>query len=95
MPAYVIVHVDVKDPARYEEYKKMSPISIGRFGGRFMSRGGKVEVLEGTWEPKRLVLLEFPSVEAARRWHASEDYAPAKALRQATSTGDLVVIEGV
>ena len=95
MPAYVIAHVDVKDPVRYEEYKKMSPISIGRFGGRFISRGAKAEVLEGTWEPKRLVLLEFPSVEAARRWHASEDYAPAKALRQATSTGDFVVVDGV
>jgi uncharacterized protein (DUF1330 family) len=95
MPAYVIAHIDVKDPIRYEEYKKMSPISIGRFGGRFIARGAKAEVLEGTWEPKRLVLLEFPSVEAARRWYASPDYAPAKKLRQATSTGDLVLIDGV
>ena len=95
MAAYVIAHIDVKDPVKYEGYKKMSPVSIGKFGGRFIARGGAVEVLEGTWEPKRLVLLEFPSAEAAREWYASEDYAPAKALRQATSTGDLVMVEGV
>jgi uncharacterized protein (DUF1330 family) len=95
MAAYVIAHIDVKDPVKYEDYKKMSPVSIGKFGGRFIARGGAVEVLEGTWEPKRLVLLEFPTAEAAREWYASEDYAPAKALRQATSTGDLVMVEGV
>ena len=95
MPAYVIAHVDVKDPTRYEDYKRMSPISIEKFGGRFIARGGKTESLEGTWQPKRLVLIEFPSVERAREWWASEDYAPAKALRQATSTGDLVVVEGL
>ena len=95
MPAYVIAHIDVTDPVRYEDYKKMSPGSIQKFGGRFIARGGKTEVLEGTWQPKRLVLLEFPSVERARAWWASDDYAPAKALRQATSTGDMVVVEGV
>jgi uncharacterized protein (DUF1330 family) len=95
MPAYVIAHIDVTDPVRYAEYIKMSPVSIQKFGGRFIARGGKAESLEGSWQPKRLVLLEFPSLEAAKQWYASDDYAPAKALRQATSTGDLVVIDGV
>ena len=95
MPAYVLAHIDVKDPARYEDYKKMSPISIQKYGGRFIARGGKVEVLEGTFEPKRMVLLEFPSVERAKEWWGSDDYAPAKQLRQSTSIGDLIVIEGV
>ena len=95
MPAYVIAHIDVKDPIRYEDYKKMSPISIEKYGGRFIARGGKTEVLEGAWQPKRLVLLEFPSVERAREWWASDDYAPAKALRQATSVGDMIVVEGL
>lgn len=95
MPAYVIAHIDVKDPVRYEDYKKMSPISIGKFGGRFIARGGKVESLEGTWQPKRLVIVEFPSVEVARQWWASDDYADAKALRQATSTGDMIIVEGL
>jgi uncharacterized protein (DUF1330 family) len=95
MPAYVIAHIDVKDPGRYEDYKRMSPISIEKYGGRFIARGGKTEILEGTWQPKRLVLLEFPSVERAREWWASDDYAPAKALRQATSSGDMVIVEGL
>jgi uncharacterized protein (DUF1330 family) len=95
MPAYVIAHIDVKDPVRYENYKKMSPVSIQKYGGRFIARGGKAEVLEGTWQPKRLVLLEFPSVERAREWWASEDYRPAKELRQATSSGDMIVVEGL
>ena len=95
MPAYVIAHIDVTDPSRYEDYKKMSPVSIQQYGGRFIARGGKTEVLEGGWQPKRLVLLEFPSVEQARKWWASDEYAPAKALRQATSIGEMVVIEGV
>jgi len=94
MPAYVIAHIDVKDPVKYEDYKKMSPVSIKNFGGRFIVRGAQAEVLEGTWRPKRLVLLEFPSVEVAKQWWASEDYADAKALRQATSTGDMIVLQG-
>ena len=68
MPAYVIAHIDVKDPVKYEDYKKMSPVSIEKFGGRFIARGGKAESLEGSWQPKRLVLIEFPSVEVARQW---------------------------
>jgi uncharacterized protein (DUF1330 family) len=95
MPAYVIAHIDVQDPVRYEDYKKMSPVSIQQYGGRFIARGGTAEVLEGGWQPKRLVLLEFPSVEQAKKWWASDEYAPAKALRQATSIGDMIVIEGI
>ena len=93
MAAYVIANIDVKDPVRYQDYIKMSPVSIAKFGGRFVARGGKTEVLEGAWVPKRLVLLEFPSAERAREWWASDEYAPAKALRQATSYGELVIVE--
>ena len=93
MAAYVIANIDVKDPVRYQDYIKMSPVSIAKFGGRFVARGGKTEVLEGEWVPKRLVLLEFPSAERAREWWASDEYAPAKALRQATSSGELVIVE--
>jgi uncharacterized protein (DUF1330 family) len=95
MPAYVIANIDVKDPVRYQDYIKMSPSSITQYGGRFIARGGKAQVLEGNWQPKRLVLLEFPSAEQARKWWESEEYAPAKALRQATSDGELTIIEGV
>ncbi len=94
MPAYVIAQIDVRDPDRYEEYKKMSPVSSAQSGGRFLVLGPKPEVLVGDWQPRRMVLLEFPSVERAREWWASEEYAPAKALRQATSTGSLIILDG-
>jgi len=91
----VIATVEVKDPVRYEDYKTLVPPSIAAFGGRFVARGGKADVLEGDWNPKRLVILEFPNAERARQWYDSPEYAAAKALRQATSTGSLVLIEGV
>ena len=95
MPAYVIANVDVKDPVRYADYRKMVAPTITAYGGRFLARGGKIETLEGAWQPKRLVIVEFPSVERAKAWWSSPEYAGAKALRQATSEGSLVVIEGV
>jgi uncharacterized protein (DUF1330 family) len=95
MPAYVIANVDVKDPVRYEDYKKMVPSSITKYGGKFVARGGKIDVLEGDWQPTRLVIIEFPSAERAREWWHCEEYAEAKALRQATSKGTLLILEGV
>ena len=95
MPAYVIANVTVKDPVRYEDYKRMVPATLVPFGGRFVIRGGNPEVLEGDWRPFRLVLLEFPSVERARAWWNSPGYAEARALRQATSKGTLIILEGV
>jgi uncharacterized protein (DUF1330 family) len=94
MPAYVVVQVDVKDPVRYDDYKKMVPPSIEKFGGRFLVRGGRTHTMEGTWAPKRFVLVEFPNVEQAKAWWASPEYAEAKALRQATSESQLIIAEG-
>lgn len=95
MSAYVVVNVDVHDPDRYEEYKKLAPASIEQYGGRYIARGGRVEVMEGDWTPKRLVILEFPSVERAKAWWAGSEYALAKAMRQATSHSQLVITEGL
>ena len=95
MPAYVVVNVRVKDPVRYEDYKKMAPASIAQYGGRYIARGGAVHVMEGDWTPERLVLLEFPSVERAREWWGCAEYADAKALRNATSDTQLVITEGL
>lgn len=95
MAAYVVVQVDVKDPVRYEDYRKMVPASLEKYGGRFLVRGGKTHTMEGNWAPKRFVLVEFPSVEQAKAWWASPEYAAAKALRQATSESQLIIAEGV
>jgi uncharacterized protein (DUF1330 family) len=95
MPAFVVVDVDIKDPERYEEYKRLTPGSLVPFGGRFVVRGGKSETLEGTWAPRRLVILEFPTVERAREWWSSDVYRPAKALRQSSSHTEMILVEGV
>ena len=95
MAAYVIAIVDVKDPVRYEAYRKGVLPTIVAHGGRFLARGGTVHRLEGDWAPSRLVIVEFPTVEHAKAWWNSPEYADLKALRQATSEGSLVVLEGV
>jgi uncharacterized protein (DUF1330 family) len=95
MPAYIVAHIDVKDPIRYEEYKSRVLDTMTPFGGRFLVRGVTPDVLEGAWDPKRLVILEFTDADTARRWWASPGYAEAKAIRQATSEGTLVLLEGV
>ena len=95
MPAYIVVEVKVNDPERYEKYKAMVPQSLAAYGGRFLVRGGKVENLEGEWAPKRFVMVEVPSVEKAKAWWNSNEYAEAKALRHATAKSQMIVVEGV
>ena len=95
MAAYVVVQIVVRDPARYERYKALAESSVAAYGGRYVVRGGATTVLEGTWQPARLVILEFPSVERARAWWDSPEYAEGKALRQACAETEMLVVEGV
>jgi uncharacterized protein (DUF1330 family) len=94
MPAYVIVDIEVKNTVEYEEYKTLSTQAVAAYGGRFLARGGKVDVLEGDWQPERLVILEFESVERAVQWWDSPEYTQAKRIRQRTAATNMVVIEG-
>jgi len=94
MAAYIIVEVSIHNPAEYEDYKKLTPGSLKNFQGKFIVRGAKTECLEGEWNPERIVLLEFPTVELAKAWWASEEYAPAKALRQRTAHTKMLLVEG-
>lgn len=95
MPAYIVVQIEVTDPVRYEDYKKMVWPSINQYGGRFLVRGGRVETLEGDWKPARFVIIEFDNVERAKEWYASEEYREAKNLRHQTSRGQMILVEGV
>ena len=95
MAAYVVVNIEITDPDRYAEYIKAAPPSIARFGGRYIVRAGRTRTLEGTFQPKRFVMLEFDTYEQAIAWWESDDYAPAKAMRQASATTDLIVVEGL
>jgi uncharacterized protein (DUF1330 family) len=95
VPAYVIVEVEVLDAAAFERYKALVPPTIAAFGGRYLARGGRTETLEGDRPCQRLVVLEFPSLERAREWWASEEYAPAKSIRADAARVRMVAVEGL
>ena len=94
MPAYIIVQITITDPATYERYRALAPPSIAQYGGRYLVRGGASRVLEGTWQPSRLVVLEFPDRARAQAWWDSPEYAEAKALRQQSAVTEMLLIEG-
>jgi len=95
MAAYVIVEIAIQDAQTYERYKALAPPTIAAYGGRYLVRGGATEVLEGSWNPPRLAVLEFPTAERAREWWNSPEYAPAKAMRQASTQTDMILVEGL
>jgi uncharacterized protein (DUF1330 family) len=94
MAGYVIAEVEVTDPTGFEEYRRVVGTTIEKYGGRYAVRGGAVQVVEGDWQPKRLVVLEFPTLEQARRWYDSEEYRAPKALRMKTARSRVVIVEG-
>lgn len=95
MPAYVMVNIEVRDRERYARYIQVAPETIARYGGRYLVRGGRTEVLEGMWQPKRFVVLEFESLERAKAWYDSEEYRGPRAMRQAAAVTDLFLVEGM
>jgi uncharacterized protein (DUF1330 family) len=94
MAVYAVVNVQITDPDRYTEYRGQAPATIARYGGKYLARGGEVKVLEGDWNPQRLVILEFESMERFNEWYNSPEYAPLKQLRGETTVSDFVVVEG-
>lgn len=95
MSAYIIVDVKVTDPHTYQGYTKLVPATVEAYGGKFIVRGGKAENLEGDWQPNRVVVLEFESIEQAKAWWNSDEYREPKALRQSASHAQMIVVEGV
>jgi uncharacterized protein (DUF1330 family) len=95
MAAYVIAEVDVQDAALFEDYRKLVPPTIAQYGGKFIARGGATETKEGGWAPKRIVLIEFPTINRAREWYHSAEYAPALAMRLKCAKTRLILVEGV
>jgi uncharacterized protein (DUF1330 family) len=95
MPAYVIANVHVEDAEAYEEYRRVVPAIIERFGGRYLARAGRADVLEGGLTAGRVIVLEFPSYAEARRWYESPEYEAVKGIRRGCSTGDVIIVEGV
>jgi uncharacterized protein (DUF1330 family) len=95
MPAYIIVDIEVHDTAVYDEYRKVVGATLQKYDGKFVVRGGKTEVLEGNWNPKRVVVLEFENVARAKEWYDSEEYKVPKQMRMKASKGNLLLVEGV
>jgi uncharacterized protein (DUF1330 family) len=94
MPAYLISQIEIHDPAGYEQYRKLVSPSLAKYGGRFIARGGRIDVLEGDWSPKRVVICEFESIERARQWYHSPEYKPAMDIRQKTASAQIIVVDG-
>jgi uncharacterized protein (DUF1330 family) len=92
--AYVIASLTIKDPVRIEEYRRTLLPSMRKYGARLVARGGAI-VLEGEWPREKVIIAEFPSMEQARGWWGSPEYAKPKALRQATADTELVIVQGV
>jgi len=95
MSAYVIVEIDIVDPAGYEEYKKLAGATVEKYGGKYIIRGGAVETLEGDWNPKRIVVLQFDSMQRAKEWLNCEEYREPRKMRHRTARTRMVVVEGV
>jgi uncharacterized protein (DUF1330 family) len=93
--AYVIGEVEIHDMDAYRPYAEGVPATIAKYGGRYLVRGGAVETMEGGWSPTRVVVLEFPSMEQARRWYQSPEYAPLLALRLRAASARIVFVEGL
>jgi len=93
--AYLIVEIDVRDPAGYEEYKTLAAQTVRAFGGKYLVRGGEAQALEGDWTPRRLVVLEFPSVGRAREWWSSPEYRQARDIRCRCAETRMILVDGV
>ena len=95
MPAYVITEIEVTDPAGYEEYRSRVGKSLAQYGAKFLVRGGDIEVMEGNWQPKRMVMCVFDSMDKVREWYNSDEYRELKDVRKNTARMNMVAVEGV
>jgi uncharacterized protein (DUF1330 family) len=94
MAAYLIADIEVTNPAGYDEYRRQVVATVEKYGGRFLVRGGASETLEGDWGPQRVVVLEFATMEALKRWYTSPEYKPLIALRQKNASGNVIAVQG-
>jgi uncharacterized protein (DUF1330 family) len=94
MPAYIVVDCEVTDPVRYEAYKRLAQAAIEKYGGRYIVRGGETNVLEGEWQPRRIVVVEFPSPSAIERFYDSPEYRAARSAREGAARMNMISVAG-
>ena len=95
MAGYVIVEIEVTDPVGFEDYKKLAAETVAKYGGKYIVRGGATETLEGNWQPKRIVILEFESVQRAKEWLNCSEYREPRKMRHRTAKTNMILVEGV
>lgn len=95
MAAYLVVDIDVTNPAQFEKYKKLAPAAVAKHGGRFLIRGGAYEVLEGDWRPQRLTIVEFDSMEKAKAFYNSPEYQAAIKVRKGAANMKFLLVQGI
>jgi uncharacterized protein (DUF1330 family) len=95
MAAYLVVDIDVTDPVQFEEYKKLAPAAIAKYGGRYIIRGGAYEVIEGNWKPQRVTIVEFDSMEKGKAFYHSPEYQQAVKARAGAANMKMLLVQGV
>ena len=95
MAGYIVVDVEITDPTEYQTYAKQTSATLERYGGKFLVRGGDAKSLEGDWKPKRLVIIEFPSVEQAKAWYDSPEYSSIIGIRHRSAVSRMLLVRGV
>ena len=95
MTAFLVSDVSVRDADAFQTYRTRAAASIVQHGGRYLVRGGEIERLEGTWEPRNIIIVEFPSIEQARAWYNSSEYAFALEMRDKALSRNLILVDGV
>lgn len=95
MAAYLVVDIEVTNPAQFEEYKKLAPAAIAEYGGRYLIRGGAYEAIEGDWKPQRLTVVEFDSMEKAKAFYNSPGYQTAIKARLGAANMKMLLVQGV
>ena len=94
MSAYVIIEIDIIDSVGYDEYKKLAGATVEKYGGKYIVRGGRAETLEGDWNPKRIVVLEFESMQRAKDWLNCEEYSEPRKMRHRTARTNMLLVDG-
>ena len=95
MAAYLVVDIEVSNPAQFEEYKKLAPAAIAKYGGRYLIRGGAYEAIEGEWQPQRLTVVEFESMEKAKAFYRSPEYQEAIEARKGAANMKMLLVQGI
>ena len=94
MKAYVIVDIEVRNAEKFPEYLAQITPTVFACGGRYLVRGANTEVVSGVWQPKRLVIMEFPNLQTAQHWASCDEYAPIHALRNQCANANMIIVEG-